>query len=132
MFLLLSVAVHALAVSSSHVTPTPASFDIDDANRTLHLAWTAFCNESAVAAWNCQWCSGPSTYDAPLEMVTYLKDPKAGTQGYVAVDYPRQRVVQPQRKERWHVVFAAFLNLRAFARALQGDVSDDSIQKIYW
>ena len=97
MFLLLSVAVHALAVSSPHVTPTPASFDIDDANRTLHLAWTAFCNESAVAAWNCQWCSGPSTYDAPLEMVTYLKDPKAGTQGYVAVDYPRQRVVVAYR-----------------------------------
>ena len=92
--LLLSLA--ALGVSSSHVAPTPPTFDVEDANRTLHLAWTAFCNESAVTAWNCQWCSGPNTYP-PLEVVTYLKDHKAGTQGYVAIDYPRKRVVVAYR-----------------------------------
>ena len=30
------------------------AFDAADANVTLHLAWTAYCNESAIRAWNCQ------------------------------------------------------------------------------
>ena len=72
-------------------------FDAADTNRTLHLAYAAFCNASAVAAWDCQWCVGPGAYAEPLEMSAYLKDDKAGTQGYIAIDRVRQRVVVAYR-----------------------------------
>ena len=79
------------------VAPAASPFDVEDANRTLHLAYAAFCNETAIAAWNCQWCNGTNTFAEPLEMTSYLKDKKAGTQGYVAVDRPRRRVVVAYR-----------------------------------
>ena len=69
-----------------------SQFDAADTNRTLHLAYAAFCNASAVAAWDCQWCAGPGAYAEPLEMSAHLKDDKAGTQGYIAIDRVRQRV----------------------------------------
>ena len=36
------------------LTASADAFDAADANVTLHLAWTAYCNESAIRAWNCQ------------------------------------------------------------------------------
>jgi triacylglycerol lipase len=89
----LSTTLACLVVAASSNAP----FDVSDANRTLHLAYTAFCNESAVAAWNCQWCTGPNTYAEPVELVKYLKDTKAGTQGYVGIDRARSRVVVAYR-----------------------------------
>ena len=54
------------------------SFDAVEANNTLHLAYAAFCNESALAAWDCQWCQGPGAYTEPMQLQTYLKDAKVG------------------------------------------------------
>ena len=48
--------------------------------------------ETALRAWNCQWCSG-----AALNIQTYLKDIKAGTQGFVALDSERNRIVVAYR-----------------------------------
>ena len=51
-----------------HGTHWNASFDVIEANATLHLAYAAFCNESALMAWDCQWCSGPGTYAEPMQV----------------------------------------------------------------
>lgn len=53
----------------------------DKANRTLHLAWASYCNESSLEAWTCQWCEPESK----LTLIEYLKDTKHGTQGYVGL-----------------------------------------------
>ena len=71
----------------------PASFDVLNANRVLHLAWSAYCNKTALAAWNCQWCTGPQTFPQKMELVDYVNSTKAGTQGYVAVDHVGSRVL---------------------------------------
>ena len=68
------------------------SFDVQDANRTLHFAWSAYCNETALRAWNCQWCT-----DTPLSIEAYLKNKKAGTQGFVGIDAQRNRIVVAYR-----------------------------------
>eukprot|EP00940_MAST-03C_sp_MAST-3C-sp2_P001177 g1177.t1 len=60
---------------------TSASFDVDEANRTLHLAWSSYCNESALRQWTCQWCEENQN----VEIVRYLKNKDAGTQGYVGI-----------------------------------------------
>ena len=67
-------------------------FDVHDANRTLHYAWSAYCNETALRAWNCQWC-----IDSALSIEAYLKDTKEGTQGYVGIDADRKRIVVAYR-----------------------------------
>ena len=67
-------------------------FDVHDANRTLHFAWSAYCNETALRAWNCQWCT-----DAALSIEAYLKDTKAGTQGFVGIDEKLNRIVVAYR-----------------------------------
>jgi hypothetical protein len=92
-----TTTVTATAAVPTPPSPTALPFDIEDANRTLHLAYAAFCNESAIVAWNCQWCTGTNTYEEPLEMAAYLKDTKTGTQGYVGIDHPRHRVVVSYR-----------------------------------
>lgn len=72
------------------------SFDVGDANRTLHLAWSAYCNESALRAWNCEWCNTPfSAHHVSIQR--YLKNKKAGTQGYVGIDAERNRIVVAYR-----------------------------------
>ena len=71
-------------------------FDVHDANRTLHLAWSAYCNESALRAWDCAWCTGPFAAQH-VSIFGYLKDKKAGTQGYVGIDHELTRIVVAYR-----------------------------------
>ena len=65
-------------------------------NKTLHLAWSAFCNESALQAWDCQWCTGAFAHPR-VQLTQYLKDVKAGTQGYVAVIGSEKKIVVAYR-----------------------------------
>jgi hypothetical protein len=65
-------------------------------NKTLHLVWSAFCNESALQAWDCQWCTGAFAHPR-VQLTQYLKDVKAGTQGYVAVIGSEKKIVVAYR-----------------------------------
>jgi len=73
-----------------------AEFNTTAANRTLHLAWSAYCNETSLQDWNCEWCSLP--YAAKnVSLVQYLKDVNAGTQGFVGVDWEEERIIVAYR-----------------------------------
>merc|ERR1719203_1842935 len=79
--------------------PAP-SFDVGEANRTLHLAWSTFCDRAAVTSRSCGWCAGPHAYgadDLEVRPGWYLEDEGAGTRGYVALDRGRGRVVVAYR-----------------------------------
>jgi len=84
-----------LRMRSSSVGISTPRFDVSAANKTLHLAWASFCNETALKAWNCEWC-GTNAYQG-IALTAFLKDPLTGTQGYVALDAARQRVVVAYR-----------------------------------
>jgi len=71
-------------------------FDVVEANKTLHLAWSAYCNETALQAWDCEWCTGPNSIPN-VNLVKYLKNKEAGTQGFVGIDNTRKRVVVAYR-----------------------------------
>lgn len=83
-------------VSPSRLTTSVADYpefdaaQIANANRTLHLAYTAFCDEKTVTAWNCLWCNGTG---ANVTVTKYLYDWVAGTQGYVGYDTVGKRIV---------------------------------------
>ena len=68
-------------------------FDVKDANNTLHLAWASYCNETALRDWSCEWCQD----EIETEITAYLKDTKAGTQGFVGVDKANNRIVVAYR-----------------------------------
>jgi hypothetical protein len=89
--LLLTLALASTAsVASSSSSSAPAqTFDVAFANTTLHLAWSSFCNATALRLWTCEYCA----FVPGIELVAYLQDPKAGTRGYVAVDRARARLV---------------------------------------
>eukprot|EP00928_Gymnodinium_smaydae_P051339 TRINITY_DN34882_c0_g1_i1.p1 TRINITY_DN34882_c0_g1~~TRINITY_DN34882_c0_g1_i1.p1 ORF type:complete len:350 (-),score=11.35 TRINITY_DN34882_c0_g1_i1:57-1052(-) len=72
--------------------PAPApspGFNVEDARDTLHFAWAAYCNKSALEAWNCQWCN----QSKPAKLIRYIRGVSMGTQGYVAVDRPRNQII---------------------------------------
>ncbi|KAL1507013.1 hypothetical protein AB1Y20_007880 [Prymnesium parvum] len=68
------------------------AFDAIHANQVLHLAYSAFCNRSAITSWNCQWCTGPAAF-AGVEFHAFVSDTRAGTQGYVAIQRAASRVI---------------------------------------
>lgn len=55
----------------------------------LHFAWASYCNDSALAAWDCHWCDRV----ANVQLVTVLENEEYGTRGYVAVDAAHDRVI---------------------------------------
>ena len=73
-----------------------ATFDVIAANATLHLAWAAYCNETALRAWSCEWCRSPAAPQG-VRVSAFLKDAHAGTQGYVAFDANRTRIIVAYR-----------------------------------
>lgn len=71
-------------------------YNTADANRTLHLAWSSYCNESALRSWDCEWCTSPFAAKH-VQIQTYLKNDKAGTQGYVGIDTDLHQIVVAYR-----------------------------------
>lgn len=69
------------------------AFEVKDANQTLHLAWASYCNETALRSWTCQWCEPQSK----TEITAFLKDTKEGTQGFVGIDEPNNRIIVAYR-----------------------------------
>jgi len=77
---------HLVTPSVAALTyPASPHFDAGEANATLHLAWSAYCNETALRAWDCEWCTGPFAVKN-VSLVRFLQDKEAGTQGFVGVD----------------------------------------------
>jgi len=59
-------------------------------NETLHLAYSAFCDEKAVMDWSCRWCEKSN---GDITGVKYIKKFWEGTQGYVALDLSEKRII---------------------------------------
>lgn len=71
-----------------------ANFNVKDANQTLHYAWASFCNETALRSWTCEWCQDETR---TTQIQAYLKDTKAGTQGFVGIDEANNRIIVAYR-----------------------------------
>lgn len=64
--------------------------DMNETNRTLHLAYASFCDEADLKNWSCMWCAGSG---ATVELIQFVANTSAGTQGYVGLDRAHARVV---------------------------------------
>ena len=67
-----------------------AAVDMNETNRTLHLAYASFCDEADLKNWTCMWCAGSG---ATVELIQFVANTSAGTQGYVGLDRAHARVV---------------------------------------
>jgi len=64
--------------------------DMVSSNFTLNLAYAAFCGETDLMTWTCHWCAGSG---ANVELLAFLTNSTAGTQGYVGLDREHGRVI---------------------------------------
>lgn len=83
-----------VTASRSTVNRGATPFDVDEANRTLHYAYASYCNETALRAWHCEWCS----YDErQLELINYFKGVDKSNIGFVGLDSASRRIVVSYR-----------------------------------
>jgi len=76
------VLIFGLTCSEAQGLPSDASsFDQATATEALHLSYAAFCNETALSGWDCQWCNTTQG----TKLIQFVHNTDFGTRGYVAL-----------------------------------------------